>query len=414
MQTEAPPLAVVATDGARLKLADGRWLIDGIASWWTACHGYNHPHMVAAMHRQLDAMPHVMFGGLTHEPALALGDRLTRILPGAGADGALNHVFFCESGSVSVEIALKMAIQYWRNRGARSRHRFVAFRHAYHGDTTGAMSVCDPEDGMHTLFAGAIPEQIMVDVPRDTAALEAFESLLAARRDEIAGVIIEPLVQAAGGMKFHDPETLAAIRNACTRQDILFIADEVATGFGRTGTMFACDAAEIVPDIICIGKDLSGGAISLAATIASDRVYDAFLSDSDSTAFMHGPTYMANPLACAAANASLDLFEDEERLKQAAGQEAYFRDALAPCQSMNGVTDVRAKGAIGVVQMNRPRDIRWLRQRFVEEGVWIRPFGDIVYLMPPLTITNEERAALCDAVVTIMKEWSERASERGG
>jgi adenosylmethionine-8-amino-7-oxononanoate aminotransferase len=409
MQTEAPPQLAVETRGSRIRIADGRWLIDGIASWWTACHGYNHPHIVEAMSAQLETMPHVMFGGLTHEPALALGNRLTGVLPGAGTSHALNHVFFCESGSVAVEVALKMAVQYWRNQGNRSRRRFVAFRHAYHGDTTGAMSVCDPEEGMHTLFAGAIPEQIMVDLPRKPGALADFENLLASHRDEIAGVIIEPLVQAAGGMKFHDAETLATIRSACARQDILFIADEIATGFGRTGTMFACAAAELVPDIICIGKALSGGVISLAATIANDRVYDAFLSDSDRTAFMHGPTYMASPLACAAANASLDLFEDGERLRQAREHEAYFREALAPCRSLEGVADVRARGAIGVVQMAQPRDIAWLRQRFVEEGVWVRPFGDVVYLMPPLVITNEERAALCDAVVTIMKEWSKRA-----
>lgn len=408
MQTEAPPLPAVQTEGSRILLADGRWLIDGIASWWTACHGYNHPHIVEAMHKQLDAMPHVMFGGLTHEPALRLGDRLKDILPGAGTGDALDHVFFCESGSVSVEIALKMAVQFWRNQGVESRRRFVGFRHGYHGDTTGAMSVCDPEEGMHALFAGAIPEQIMVDLPRDDAALTTFENLLATRREEIAGVIMEPLVQAAGGMKIHTPETLSAIRAACARQDVLFIADEVATGFGRTGSLFACNAADVVPDIICIGKALSGGVISLAATVANNRVFDMFQSNDVMKAFMHGPTYMASPLACAAANASLDLFEDGERLRQAMTHESYFRQALEPCRSIDGVMDVRAKGAIGVVQLERPRDINWLRRQFVEEGVWIRPFGDVVYLMPPLNITNEERAALCDAVVTVMNEWSIR------
>jgi adenosylmethionine-8-amino-7-oxononanoate aminotransferase len=412
MQTEAQALTATETSGSRIRLTDGRWLIDGIASWWTACHGYNHPHIRDAMQAQLEIMPHVMFGGLTHEPALNLGQRLAAILPGAGTEYALGHVFFCESGSVSVEIALKMAVQHWHNQGRAGRHKFVAFRHAYHGDTTGAMAVCDPEEGMHRLFAGILPKQILVDLPRDDDALAAFENLLAERREEIAGVIIEPLVQAAGGMKFHAPEILAAIRAACTRQDILFIADEIATGFGRTGTLFACDAAEIAPDIICVGKALSGGAISLAATVANDRVFDAFLSDDDSKALMHGPTYMASPLACAAANASLDLFEDGVRLRQVADHELYFSEALEPCRSLDGITDVRARGAIGVVQMERPRDIGWLRQRFVEENVWVRPFGDIVYLMPPLNITNEERAALCDAVVTVMKEWSQRPDER--
>ncbi len=409
MQTEAPSLVAVETDGARIRLADGRWLIDGIASWWTACHGYNHPHIIAAMHRQLDAMPHVMFGGLTHEPALALGARLAEILPGAGTEAALDHAFFCDSGSVAVEIALKMAVQYWRNRGEDNRCRFVAFRCGYHGDTMGAMSVCDPDDGMHALFGGYVPEQIVVDLPRDSAALANFETLLAQRHDEIAAVIIEPLVQGAGGMKFHEAEILAAIRTACARQKILFIADEIATGFGRTGTLFACDAAEMVPDIICIGKALSGGTISLAATIANRRVYEAFLSDEDSKALMHGPTYMASPLACAAANASLDLFEDGERLHQVASLEKYFRDALEPCRALDNVADVRVKGAIGVVQMAQSRHLEWLRRRFIEAGVWVRPFGDIVYLMPPFSVTNEQRAALSDAVVTVMGEWAKKS-----
>ena len=409
MRTEAPSLVAVETAGACIRLADGRWLIDGIASWWTACHGYNHPHITAAMHRQLDSMPHVMFGGLTHEPALALGARLAGILPGSGTIAALDHVFFCDSGSVAVEIALKMAVQYWRNKGVGTRRRFVAFRGAYHGDTMGAMSIGDPDDGMHALFGGYFPEQIVVDLPRGSAAMADFETLLARRRDEIAAVIIEPLVQGAGGMKFHEAETLADIRMACTRQNVLFIADEIATGFGRTGTLFACDAADIVPDIICIGKALSGGAISLAATVANRKVFDAFLSDDDGKALMHGPTYMANPLACAAANASLDLFEDGERLRQVAALEAYFSDALEPCRSIGNIADVRVKGAIGVVQMAQARHLGWLRQRFIEEGVWVRPFGDVVYLMPPFTVTNEQRAALGDAIVTVMREWSKKS-----
>jgi adenosylmethionine-8-amino-7-oxononanoate aminotransferase len=273
----------------------------------------------------------------------------------------------------------------------------------------GAMSVGDPDDGMHALFGGYFPEQIVVDVPRDSAALATFETLLAQRRDEIAAVIIEPLVQGAGGMKFHDAEILAGIRAACARQNTLFVADEIATGFGRTGTLFACEAADIVPDIVCIGKALSGGAISLAATIANQRVFDAFLSDEDSTALMHGPTYMASPLACAAANASLDLFEDGERLRQVASLGAFFRNALEPCRSLEGIADVRVTGAIGVVQMTQPRHLGWLRRRFVEEGVWVRPFGDIVYLMPPFIVTNEQRAALSDAIITVMREWSRKS-----
>ena len=409
MQTEPPPYEAVETSGCRIRLADGRWLIDGIASWWTAVHGYNHPHIVAATERQLRTMPHIMFGGLTHEPARQLADRLAAILPGAGTDAALQHVFFCDSGSVAVEIALKMAVQFWRNRGQAGRTRFVAFRRAYHGDTMGAMAVGDPDDGMHALFSGYFPEQILTDLPRTPEQRAAFAELLAARRDEIAGVILEPLVQGAGGMVFHDAETLAAVRHACTAQDTLFIADEIATGFGRTGTMFACDAADIAPDIICVGKALSGGTISLAATAASARIFDAFLGEDDSTALMHGPTFMANPLACAAANASLDLFEDGARLARAQALETIFRQALEPCRTLPGIRDVRALGAIGVVQMETPRALSWLRQRFVEEGVWVRPFGDIVYLMPPLTIEQKQTTALTGAVVRTMTEWSKGA-----
>ncbi len=409
MQTEPPPFEAVETSGARIRLADGRWLIDGIASWWTAVHGYNHPHIVGAMERQLRTMPHVMFGGLTHRPALLLAERLAAMLPGAGTDAALQHVFFSDSGSVAVEIALKMAVQYWRNRGRTKRTKFVSFHRAYHGDTMGAMSVGDAEGGMHALFDGYFPQQIQTGLPRTAEQHTAFTELLDARADEIAGVILEPLVQAAGGMVFHDAETLKSIRDACAARDILFIADEIATGFGRTGTMFACEAAGIAPDIICIGKALSGGAISLAATCANDRVFNGFLGDEESKALMHGPTFMANPLACAAANASLDLFEDGARLGRAASLEMFFRQALEPCRNLAGIADVRALGAIGVVQMETPRAISWLRQRFVEQGVWVRPFGDVVYLMPPLIVDQQEATALTGAVVTIMKEWSEGA-----
>tara|TARA_Y100001936_G_scaffold253749_1_gene320651 strand:+ start:18717 stop:19949 length:1233 start_codon:yes stop_codon:yes gene_type:complete len=408
MQTEAPPLTVVETCGAQIKLAEGRWLIDGISSWWTACHGYNHEHIVEAMQKQLDDMPHVMFGGLTHEPALQLAYRLSTILPGAGSPEALSHIFFSDSGSVAVEVALKMSVQFWRNKGAEKRNRFVAFQHAYHGDTTGAMSVCDPDEGMHALFKGAIPEQIIIELPQTADQLSAFENLLAGGQSEIAGVIIEPLVQGAGGMKFHAAETLGAIREICARSNTLFIADEIATGFGRTGTLFACEQADIVPDIMCIGKALTGGAISMAATAASDRVFNAFLSEDEKSAFMHGPTYMANPLAAAAANASIDLFEDGTALERVALIEAQLKEQLEPCREIAGVEDVRVKGAIGVIQMTEPRNINWLRQRFIEENVWIRPFGDIVYLMPPFIINTDELTALTGAVVTVMNEWSKK------
>jgi len=400
-------MVAAGTRGGRIRLADGRELIDGIASWWTACHGYNHPHIVAAVARQLDVMPHVMFGGLTHEPALALAARLAEILPGGGTDAALAHVFLCDSGSVAVEIAMKMAVQFWRNRG-RERTRLVAFRHGYHGDTMGAMSVTDPDDGMHRLFRGYFPEQIRADLPRDDTSRAAFDALLAAHAHETAAVIVEPLVQAAGGMKFHAAATLRAIAEACRRHDVLLIADEIATGFGRTGTLFACEQAGVVPDIVCLGKGLSGGVLSLAAVAASARVFDAFLGDEAEAALMHGPTYMANPLACAAANASLDLFADGAVLTRVGVIEARLADGLAPCRALPSIADVRTRGAIGVVQMEKPRHIGWLRARFVEEGVWVRPFGDIAYLMPPFTVSDDDLAALTAAVVTVMGEWAKR------
>ena len=398
----------VETCGAQIKLADGRWLIDGTSSWWTACHGYNHEAIIAAMHTQLDDMPHVMFGGMTHEPALQLAARLARILPGAETDGALQHIFFSDSGSVAVEVALKMAVQFWHNLGAPTRTRFVAFQYAYHGDTTGAMSICDPDEGMHALFKGAIPEQIIVELPQTADQMATFDQLLMGGQREVAGVILEPLLQAAGGMKFHSPETLAAIANCCAKNNVLFIVDEIATGFGRTGSLFACEQANVVPDIMCIGKALTGGSIGMAATAANKKVFSSFLSNDADAAFMHGPTYMANPLAATAANASLDLFENGERLEQVDRIEITLREQLEPCRKIPGIKDVRVIGAVGVVQMTSPRDIDWLRQRFTEENVWIRPFGDVVYLMPAFVINKDELTALTRAIVNVMSEWSKR------
>ena len=401
MKGASAPLIAAATDGARIRLADGRELIDGIASWWTACHGYNHPRIVEAMSTQLRHMPHVMFGGLAHEPAMTLAERLSALLP-----GDLDHVFFCDSGSVAVEVAMKMAVQYWSNGGVRGRTRFVSFLNGYHGDTMGAMSVCDPEEGMHRLFAGYLPEQTVVKLPETHDALDDFDRLLATKRDELAAVILEPLVQAAGGMTFHSAQTLAAIARLCAKNDILLIADEIATGFVRTGTMFACEQAGVTPDIMCIGKALTGGTVGLAAAVATRRIFEAFLGDEPDTALMHGPTYMANPLACAAANASLDLFETEPRLAQVAAIEARLTEALAPAVDIPGVVDVRVKGAIGVVQLDRAAELAWFSPRFVDRGVWVRPFGDVVYLMPPLTISGDELARLTSAVVETVREWS--------
>ena len=401
MKTAPLPIAVESTEDVYLVLSDGRRLIDGLASWWTACHGYNHPHIRAAVEEQLRRMPHVMFGGIIHEPARQLATRLANILP-----GDLNHVFFSDSGSVAVEVALKMAVQYWLNQGVSGRTKFVCFRHAYHGDTTGAMSVCDPVNSMHSHFKGFLLEHFPQDVPLTETDARLFAKFLATKREEIAGVIIEPLVQGAGGMKFHPPESLAHIRKACDRHNLLLIADEIATGFGRTGTMFACEQAEVVPDIICIGKALTAGTLGLAATVATDEVFEAFLSDDATHALMHGPTFMANPLACAAANASLDLFETEPRLEQVREIETTLEQALQPCASRPGVIDVRCKGAVGVVQVDKLHDLERLRARLVEQGVWLRPFGDMIYLTPPLTITPDQLQELCEAVVCAVAEWS--------
>ncbi|MCF8149963.1 MAG: adenosylmethionine--8-amino-7-oxononanoate transaminase [Burkholderiaceae bacterium] len=399
MATATPPLAVVDTQGARIRLADGRELIDGIASWWTACHGYKHPHIRATVERQLNALPHVMFAGLVHEPAARLAQRLAALLP-----GDLDRVFFTESGSVAVEVALKMAIQYWRNKGQAEKKRIVCFRHGYHGDTFATMALCDPEEGMHTLFAGTMPEQLMAELPIDEDLGRAFDLLLATHAERLAAVIIEPLVQGAGGMQMHDAQTLACVAEACARHGVLLIADEIMTGFGRSGRLFACEEANVIPDIICLSKALTGGTLPLAATVARKHVFDAFLSDDPTAALMHGPTYMANPLACAAANASLDLFEQEPRLAQVAAIETQLRAELAPCADLAGVAAVRIKGAIGAVELAGAVDLDGMRRRFVELGVWVRPFGKVVYLMPPFIVSADELATLTAAVRRVLEE----------
>ncbi len=397
MKTMTPPLVVAGTAGSRIVLADGRSLIDGIASWWTACHGYNHPHIRQAVARQLETMPHVMFGGLTHEQPLRLAQRLCALLP-----GDLTRVFFSDSGSVAVEVAMKMAVQYWINRGGRTRTQFVAFKGGYHGDTTGAMAVSDPEEGMHALFAGLLPEHAIVDLPVDDATTEALDELLAARGENIAGLIVEPLVQGAGGMLFHASDVLKRLRALADKHNVLLIFDEIFTGFGRTGTMFACEQAGMTPDIITLSKALTGGTLPLAATVASGKVFDAFWSDDPKKALMHGPTFMANALACAAANATLDLFETEPRLKQVAAISEQMAQALAPCRALPQVMDVRVMGAIGVVELHRVDDLNALRARFIAEGVFIRPIGNVVYLTPAFTITPDELKALTDAIVRVV------------
>ncbi|MET0293974.1 MAG: adenosylmethionine--8-amino-7-oxononanoate transaminase [Phenylobacterium sp.] len=397
MKTAPPPLPVARTEGARLILEDGRELVDGIASWWTACHGYNHPHIAAAIAGQLARAPHLMFGGLAHEPAYRLATRLAALLP-----GDLDHVFFAESGSVSVEIAMKMALQFWINRGVAGRRRFLSFLGGYHGDTLATMTVCDPEEGMHSLFAGVLPDQHVVPLPTDDASEAALGAYLAANASGIAAMLVEPRVQGAGGMLFHDDAVLARLRRLADAHDVLLIFDEIFVGFGRTGDLFACQGSGVIPDIVTLSKALTGGTLPLSAAIASRRVFEAFWSDDPRAALMHGPTYMGNPLACAAANASLDLFETGAWRADVARIEAALSDGLAPCRAGEGVVDVRVKGAIGVVEFDAPVAAGELSGRFAELGVWIRPMGKVIYLTPPFVTSDAELAMLTAAVRTVV------------
>jgi adenosylmethionine-8-amino-7-oxononanoate aminotransferase len=399
MKTARPPLPVIRTEGARIHLADGRVLIDGIASWWTACHGYNHPHILGAIRRQLETMPHVMFGGLAHESAYRLAARLAALLP-----GDLDHVFFAESGSVAVEIAMKMAVQYHINRGARGRTKFLAFRGGYHGDTLATMTVCDPDEGMHALFAGVMPGQHIADLPRHEFGAEEIDAHLLQHGHEIAAILVEPLVQGAGGMLFHDAATLRRLRHLADAHGLLLIFDEIFTGFGRTGALFAMESAGVTPDIVTLSKALTGGTAPLSCAIASARIHDAFLSDDPGAALMHGPTYMAHALGCAAANASLDLFEDGAWRARVARIAARLEEGLAPARALPGVHDVRVMGAIGVVELDKPPDHQDLIARFAARGCWIKPFGRIVYLTPSFIVTDDEIARLTGAIVATLKE----------
>ncbi len=397
MKTAAPPLAAARTEGSRIYLADGRVLIDGIASWWTACHGYNHPVIRAAVQAQIETMPHVMFGGLVHQPAADLARRLSALLP-----GDLQHVFFSDSGSVAVEVAIKMAIQYWLNKGVRGRGKCLSFKGAYHGDTFATMAVCDPDEGMHAHFKGVLAEQIIADLPEDDEKLAALDTIVARHADQLAAIIVEPLAQGAGGMIFHEAEVLRRLRRIADKYDLLLIFDEIFTGFGRTGSMFACEEARVVPDIITLSKALTGGTMALAATIARPKIFEAFFSDDSAHALMHGPTFMANALACAAANASLDLFEAEPRLAQVAAISQALARGLEPCRGQRNVRDVRVKGAIGVVELDEIADLEALKRQFIEKGVFVRPFGRIIYLTPAFTIAETDLACLTDAIVTVV------------
>lgn len=405
-KTGADPLLVKDAAGCKLVLKNGKKVIDGVSNWWTACHGHKHPHLVKAVQEQAKKLPHVMMAGLMHEGAVTLAQRLARLT-------GLPKIFFSDSGSTAVEVALKMAVQYWRNQNKKTKkQKFLYFSNSYHGDTMGAMSVSDGSI-MHAAFSGYMPMQYMINVPMDEFSFQDFDKLLTESESQLAGVIIEPLVQMAGGFKFHSPDVLSEIYRMTKKHDILFIADEIATGFGRTGYMFACEEAGITPDIMCLGKALTGGMMTLAATCASQQVYDAFLSTSYENAFMHGPTYMGNPIAVAAANASLDLFEEEPRLQQVQHIEELFEKYLKPCRNLAAVKDVRIKGALGVVQLkpevayakaeidDTPLLIH-LRKKFLELGVHIRPFGDVIYLAPPFIITEDELKALCSATYNMV------------
>jgi adenosylmethionine---8-amino-7-oxononanoate aminotransferase len=400
----SPLFAVESASGALLRLADGRELIDGMSSWWSAIHGYRHPHIEAAVRAQLERMPHVMFGGLTHEPAVSLCERLVELAP-----RGLERVFLCDSGSVSVEIAIKLALQYWHARGEPRRKRLLALRGAYHGDTFGAMAVCDPVTGMHGLFAGALPVHLFAERPRcrfDEPCREddwkEIAALVRAHRDELAAVILEPIVQGAGGMWFYAPDYLSRVRALCDECDVLLIADEIATGFGRTGRMFACEHAGVTPDVMCVGKALTGGTISLAATLASAEVA-AVIARGEPGVFMHGPTFMGNPLACAAAGASLDLLEREPWRERVTRIEHELADGLAPARALRGVADVRVLGAIGVVELELPVDMAMVQPAFVNAGVWIRPFGRLVYTMPPYVASTAQVARITRAICEVIE-----------
>lgn len=402
------PLPVYPVRGARgvmIELEDGRQLVDGMSSWWAAIHGYNHTRLNEALQGQLDAMAHVMFGGFTHEPAVELARKLVELTP-----SALQKVFFADSGSVAVEVAMKMALQYWQALGETGKTRILTVRSGYHGDTFGAMSVCDPVTGMHGLFREVLANQLFApaplcgfDEPWDERYIEDMARLLEENATRIAAVMLEPVVQGAGGMRFYSPSYLSRLRSLCDEYGVLLVFDEIATGFGRTGRMFALEHAGVSPDILCVGKALTGGYMTLAATLATEMVADVISSGSPGL-FMHGPTFMGNPLACAVANASIGLLEERPWQEEVMAIARGLEDGLSSCRALSGVADVRVLGAIGVVELHEPVDMRRAQELFVHHGAWVRPFGRLVYLMPPYVIDTASLRILTDAVCQVVEE----------
>ncbi len=403
--TPMPNYLVESAHGVILTLADGRKLIDGMASWWCMIHGYNHPVMNQAMKDQIDQVSHIMFGGLTHKPAIQLTQKLLEITP-----EPLQQVFFSDSGSVAVEVAIKMAIQYWHTQKQPEKNRLLTIRHGYHGDTFGAMSVCDPTTGMHSIFNSILAKQIFVESPNckfheqpQNSDIDPIRSALKAQHHQIAAIILEPIVQGAGGMYFYSPAWLAEIRKLCDEFQVLLILDEIATGFGRTGKLFACQHANITPDIMCIGKALTGGYVSMAATLTTNVVSQG-ICNSDPGVLMHGPTFMANPLACATAIASIDLLLESNWQQTVKHIETQLLQYLAPAQDFAHITEVRVLGAIGVIEAKTPVRMQKITQAFVDKGIWLRPFGKLVYIMPPFIIDQPSLKYLTKTIIEIIKD----------